>query len=124
MMAMIGDFAFDIKTNEFDRLSRKLSYNYAEFPKAKWYESSQSVGKDTEEVTVSGSLTTIRSGLKPLADLEAIAALKEAVPFIMGYGEVMGDFKITKIDEDRSQFLDDGRSVFVEFSVDLKRVRT
>lgn len=124
MMAMIGNFAFDIRTNDFDRLSRSLSYSFAEIPKAQNYEGSQSVGKDTEEISLSGSHITLRSGLKPLAALEAIANKKQAVPFIMGYGDVLGDFKITKISEDRSVFLEDGKSLRVEFSIDLKRVRS
>lgn len=124
MMAMIGDFAFDIRTNDFDRLSRSLSYSFVEIPKAQNYEGSQSIGKDTEEISLSGSHITLRSGLKPLAALEAIANKKQAVPFIMGYGDVLGDFKITKISEDRSVFLEDGKSLRVEFSIDLKRVRS
>lgn len=121
-MAMIGSFAFTLAKKDFDRLSRTLNFNFAEIQKAQDYEGSQSVGKDTEEITVSGSLTTTRSGLKPMQELETIAKKKEAVSFIMGYGEVLGDFRITKISEDRSVFLDDGRSVKVEFSIDLKKV--
>lgn len=124
MMAMIGDFAFNIATNDFNRLSRTLNYSFAEIPKAQDYEGSQSVGKDTEEISISGDLITLKSGLKPLAALEAIANRKKAVPFIMGYGDVLGDFRITKISEDRSVFLDDGKSVKVSFSIDLKRVRS
>lgn len=124
MMAMIGDFAFNLSTNDFNRLSRTLNYHFAEIPKAQDYEGSQSVGKDTEEITISGDLITLRSGLKPLAALESIANKKQAVPFIMGYGDVLGDFKITKISEDRSIFLEDGKSVRLEFSIDLKRVRS
>lgn len=124
MMAMIGDFAFNIATNDFNRLSRTLNYSFAEIPKAQDYEGSQSVGKDTEEISISGDLITLKSGLKPLADLEVIANRKQAVPFIMGYGDVLGDFKITKIQEGRTVFLDDGKSIKIDFSIDLKRVRS
>lgn len=123
-MAMIGDFAFSLSGTDFDRLSRTLTYSFADIPKAQDYEGSQSVGKDVEDITISGSLTTLRSGLKPLSALEAIANKKQAVPFIMGYGDILGDFKITKIGEDRSVFLDDGKSVKIEFNIDLKRVRS
>lgn len=121
-MALIDDFAFNLSTKDFDRLSRTLSFSFADIQKAQDYEGSQSVGKDTEEITISGSLTTVRSGLRPLSDLEAIAKRKEAVPFVMGYGDILGDFKITKISEERTKFLEDGKSVLVEFSIDLKRV--
>lgn len=123
MMAMIGDFAFTINDKYFDRMNRTVNYSFADIPKAQDYESSQSVGKDIEEISISGNLITTKSGLKPLAALEAIANKKQAVPFIMGYGDVLGDFKITKISEDRSIFLDDGKSLKVDFSIDLKRVR-
>lgn len=124
MMAMIGDFAFDLNKKYFDRMNRTVSYSFADIPKAQDYESSQSVGKDVEEISISGNLVTLKSGLKPLAALEAIADKKQAVPFIMGYGDVLGDFKITKISEDRSIFLDDGKSLKVDFSIDLKRARS
>ncbi len=121
-MALIGDFAFNLSTRDFDRLTRTLNFSFAEIQKAQDYEGSQSIGKDTEEISISGSLTTIRSGLRPLRDLETIAKRKEAVAFVMGYGDILGDFKITKISEDRTKFLEDGKSVMVEFSIDLKRV--
>lgn len=124
MMAMIGDFAFTINDKYFDRMNRTVNYSFADIQKAQDYESSQSVGKDVEEISISGNLITTKSGLKPLAALEAIANKKQAVPFIMGYGDVLGDFKITKISEDRSIFLDDGKSLKVDFSIDLKRVRS
>lgn len=120
-MAMIGSFTFTLPKKDFDRLSRTLNFSFAEIQKAQDYEGSQSVGKDTEDITISGSLTTIRSGLRPLSELETIAKRKEAVPFIMGYGDILGDFKITKISEDRTKFLEDGKSILVEFSIDLKR---
>jgi len=121
-MALISDFAFNLSTRDFDHLTRTLNFTFAEIQKAQDYEGSQSVGKDNEEISISGSITTIRGGLRPLADLEIIAKKKEAVPFVMGYGDILGDFKITKISEDRSVFLEDGKSVMVEFSIDLKRV--
>lgn len=124
MMAIIGDFAFTINDKYFDSMNRTVSYSFADIPKAQDYESSQSVGKDIEEISISGNLITTKSGLKPLDALEAIANKKQAVPFIMGYGDVLGDFKITKISEDRSIFLDDGKSVKVSFGIDLKRVRS
>jgi phage protein U len=124
MMAMIGDFAFNLNDKYFDRMNRTMTYSFADIPKAQDYESSQSVGKDVEEISISGNLITLKSGLKPLAALEAIADKKQAVPFIMGYGDVLGDFKITKISEDRTVFLDDGKSVKIGFDIDLKRVRS
>jgi phage protein U len=121
-MGMIGDFQFSLSKTDFDRLSRTRNYTFAEIQKAQDHEGSQSIGKDTEEISISGSTTTLRSGVDPLGRLYDIADKKEAVSFILGYGAVLGDFKITKISEDRSLFLDDGRAVRVEFSIDLKRV--
>lgn len=124
MMALIGDFTFNLKNRYFDTMNRTISYSFADIPKAQDYESSQSVGKDVEEITISGNLITLKSGLKPLEALEVIANRKQAVPFIMGYGDVLGDFKITKIQEGRTVFLDDGKSIKIDFSIDLKRVRS
>ncbi len=123
IMAMIGDFMFSLDKKSFDTLSHSKEYSFAEIPKVNYYTGEQSVGKDIEELSITGTILTTKGGLDPLARLFAIADLKQSVPFIYGYGKVMGDFKITKIKEDLSLFLDDGISVRVGFNVELKRVR-
>lgn len=122
VMAMISTFAFDLSSRDFNRLDRTRSYNFAEIQKAQDHPGLQSIGKDMEEITISGSLTTLRSGVAPLDDLYTIADQKEPVPFVMGYGIVVGDFLITKISEGKSIFLDDGVHIQMEFSIDLKKV--
>lgn len=122
VMAMISTFAFDLSSRDFNRLDRTRSYNFAEIQKAQDHPGLQSIGKDMEEITISGSLTTLRSGAEPLDDLYTIADQKEPVPFVMGYGVVVGDFLITKISEGKSIFLDDGVHIQMEFSIDLKKV--
>lgn len=123
IMAMIGDFVFSLDKKSFDTLSHTKEYSFAEIPKVNYYTGEQSVGKDIEELNITGSILTTKGGLDPLEHLFAIADRKQAVPFIYGYGKVMGDFKITKIKEDLTIFLSDGISVRVNFSVELKRVR-
>ncbi|MFH0710137.1 MAG: phage tail protein [Pseudomonadota bacterium] len=119
---MISTFAFDLSSRDFNRLDRTRSYNFAEIQKAQDHPGLQSIGKDMEEITISGSLTTLRSGIDPLDDLYTIADQKDPVPFVMGYGVVVGDFLITKISEGKSIFLDDGVHIQMEFSIDLKKV--
>jgi phage protein U len=121
-MAMLDTFIFSLSKTDFDHLSRTRNYNFAEIQKAQDHAGLQSLGKDVEEITISGSVTTLRSGIDPLEELYAIADKKEAVSFILGYGKVLGDFSITKISEDMELFLDDGRHVKVGFSIDLKKV--
>lgn len=123
IMAMIGDFTFSFDKKQFDALSHSKEYSFAEIPKVNYYTGEQSVGKDIEELSITGTISTIKGGLNPLDRLFAIADKKQAVPFIYGYGEVLGDFKITKVKEDRSLFLDDGKSIRVGFNVEMKRVR-
>lgn len=122
VMAMISTFAFDLSSRDFNRIDRTRSYNFAEIQKAQDHPGLQSIGKDMEEITISGSLTTLRSGIAPLDDLYTIADQKEPVPFVMGYGIVVGDFLITKISDGKSIFLDDGVHMQLEFSIDLKKV--
>lgn len=122
VMAMISTFAFDLSSRDFNRLDRTRSYNFAEIQKAQDHPGLQSIGKDMEEITISGSLTTLRSGIEPLEELYSIADVKKPVPFVMGYGVVVGDFLITRISEGKSIFLDDGVHMQLEFSIDLKKV--
>lgn len=121
-MAMIDTFVFSLSQTDFDRLNRTRNYNFAEIQKAQDHAGLQSLGKDIEEISISGSLTTIRSGIDPLGALYTIADKKEPISFVFGYGAILGDFVITKIDEVRSLFLDDGRSIKFEFTIELKKV--
>lgn len=121
-MAMLDTFIFSLSQTDFDHLSRTRNYNFTEIQKAQDHAGLQSLGKDVEEITISGSVTTLRAGIDPLEELYTIADKKEAVSFILGYGKVLGDFSITKISEDMELFLDDGRHVKVGFSIDLKKV--
>jgi len=121
-MAMIGDFIFSLNETGFSSIGRTRTYGFAEIQKAQDHAGLQSLGKDMEEISISGSTTTLRSGIDPLGELYAIADKKDAVSFILGYGAVLGDFSITKISEDRTIFLDDGRAIKVDFSIDLKKV--
>lgn len=121
-MAMLDTFVFSLSKTDFDRLSRTRNYNFAEIQKAQDHAGLQSLGKDVEEITISGSVTTLRAGIEPMDELYAIADKKEAVSFILGYGKVLGDFFITKISEDMELFLDDGRHIKDGFSIDLKKV--
>lgn len=124
IMAMLGTFTFTINKNDFNRLSRRRSYSFAEIKRARNYDGTQNTGKDTESISISGELITTKSGLRPLQDLEAIADKKEAVAFIAGYGDVFGDFLITEISDERSVFIDDGKSLLVSFGIELKRFRS
>jgi hypothetical protein len=121
-MAMIGDFVFNLSETDFNSLGRTRTYGFTEIQKAQDHAGLQSLGKDMEEISISGSTTTLRSGIDPLRELYLIADKKDAVSFILGYGAVLGDFSITKISEDRTIFLDDGRAIKVDFSIDLKKV--
>lgn len=121
-MAMLDTFVFSLSKTDFNTLNRTRSYGFAEIQKAQDHAGLQSLGKDMEEITISGSVTTLRAGIDPLGTLFTIADKKEAVSFILGYGFVLGDFSITKVVEDRSIFLDDGRAIKVDFTIDLKKV--
>jgi hypothetical protein len=121
-MAMIDTFVFSLSEMDFNFLGRTRTYGFAEIQKAQDHPGLQSFGKDMEEISIRGSTTTLRSGIDPLRELYLIADKKEAISFILGYGAVLGDFSITKISEDRTIFLDDGRAIKVDFSIDLKKV--
>jgi len=121
-MAMLDTFVFSLSQTDFNTLNRTRSYGFAEIQKAQDHAGLQSLGKDMEEISISGSVTTLRAGIDPLGALYVIADKKDAVSFILGYGTVLGDFSITKISEDKSIFLNDGRAIKIDFSIDLKRV--
>lgn len=122
MLAMLDFFIFDLKTIDFNKLSTRRTYNFAEIQKAQDHAGLQSLGKDMGSFTINGSTTALRSGLNPLQNLYTIADKKLPVSFIYGYGYVMGDYLIVDISEDRSVFLEDGKNVIQDFTIELKKV--
>lgn len=122
VMAMISDFVFTMNETDFNALTKNCSYGFAEIQKAQDYAGTQSTGKEAEDISISGSVTTLSAGINPLMALYKIASKKEAVSFILGYGLVLGDYVITKISENESIFLDDGCAIKVDFTIDLKKV--
>lgn len=122
VMAMIGNFIFSLSETSLETLSRNKTYSFSEKQKALSYSTFQAVGRMSEDISISGSTTTLRSGIEPLAVLFKVASEKKAVPLVFGYGAIYGDFIITKVSETRTIYLDDGRNVMVDFSFELKRV--
>jgi len=122
MLAMLDFFIFDLKTIDFNKLSTRRTYNFAEIQKAQDHAGLQSLGKDMGSLTIVGSTTTLRSGLNPLQDLYAIADQKLPVSFIYGHGDILGDYLVVDISEDRSVFLEDGKNVIQDFTIELKKV--
>lgn len=122
IMAMIGNFPFSLSKTSLETLSRNKTYHFSEKQKALSYSTFQAVQRENEEISISGSTTTLRGGIEPLQNLFKVASEKKAVPLVFGYGAIYGDFIITKISENRTIYIDDGRNIKVDFTLELKRV--
>lgn len=121
-MALLGDFAFSVADREYQRITRTTSYGFAKIEPAQSHAVRQKVGAHEQELSISGSIITLQSGLDPLSALREQSETKEPQKLLLGYGKVLGDFVVTTISETDEIFLDDGKNVKTSFTLELERV--
>ena len=118
MLAMLGNFTFEIQKNGYQELKEKLSFNYAEHQKALGFRSDEKVGKYEEEFEMSGTLI-----LQKTDSLESLKNVgKEGKPVLLAFGSGHAYWvTIREIEIESSRFLDTGESLKRKFKVTLKR---
>ena len=123
MMMILGMFPFFRETLPYDDLQHKMSWRHPSNSRVGMRPSSQFLGPDDEQITLSGMLLpAITGGRVSLASLQAMADSGRAFPLIEGTGWYYGLFVIEGIDTSSSVFFRDGAARQIDFSMQLKRV--
>jgi len=118
MLCSLGGFVFKLKESEYERLRKKLIFNYAKRDRIALNPTYHSVRGWEEEFEFSGQLVVKHDGsLEPLIN---IAKGKKPVQLTFATGE-SEKVIIQEIEQTKKTFFDNGRAIFIEFKVKVSR---
>ena len=118
MLAMLGDFMFEMGKTQFDQLNEEINFKWAKHERVQNYVHHVPTGEHEHLIQVSGKL--ILQNIGSLDRFIAIAKEKRAVLLTFGSG-VAYWVTIHKINTSKQRFLPTGESLKGEFSAELER---
>ncbi|MGV8899994.1 MAG: phage tail protein [Burkholderiaceae bacterium] len=117
-----ASFYFGLSTAAFDSLKRSTKYNVASQERLQRPEALQSVSQGGESINISGAIfTTTKSGGRQIERLRTIGAAMLPVQLATGYGDILGRWYLTQIDEEQSALMSDGAPRKQQFTLEFKR---
>ncbi|MGE8436645.1 MAG: phage tail protein [Pseudomonas palmensis] len=123
-------YYFNLDTAAFDELRRQTGFRWAGQERLTRSIAQQAVGLGDDKITLKGAVfPTFRGGLGQLQALRRIGRQLQPLNLTTGYGEVLGTWCLTSIDEDQSNLLAGGiprkqgfSLEFVSYGNDLQNV--
>ncbi|ESQ89982.1 oxidoreductase [Asticcacaulis sp. AC460] len=121
-MMALGMFIFEIGTLAYQELSRKTAWRHARGERFGALATAQYLGPGDDTISLPGVLYPGQIG-----DYSAITRLRDmgntgdAYLLVTGYGDVLGQYLITSLDETQSLFFEDGAPRKVSFTIELSR---
>ncbi|MDU8428321.1 phage tail protein [Pseudomonas syringae pv. actinidifoliorum] len=102
-------YYFNLDTAAFDELSRSSDFRWASQERLTRRPAQQSIGMGEESLSLKGAVfPNFKGGIKQLDTLRGIAALGVPLALTTGYGAVMGNWCLKKIQEDQSALMQGG----------------
>lgn len=102
-------FYFNLDTAAFDELQRRTAYRWAAQERLTRDMAQQAVGPGEDTLTIKGAVFPLfRGGISQLDTLRTIGRLLLPVSLTTGYGAVLGNWCLRKVDEDQSALLAGG----------------
>ena len=99
-------YYFNIDTAAFDELRRQTAFRWAAQERLTRRPAQQAVGLGEEKITLKGAIyPSFKGGLKQLDRLRSIGAKLLPLNLTTGYGEVLGNWCLTNIEEEQSSLL-------------------
>ncbi len=114
-------FYFNLSTAPFDTYNRQTKYNIAAQDRLAREQALQAVAKGSDSITFSGFIYTKTGGAGQLNRLRAIGHKTEPVTLTTGYGETMGLWYMTGVNEEGSELFSDGLAKKLKFSLEFQR---
>lgn len=115
MLALIGDYKFEINKTNFEKLRRNISFGFTSSQRLGNFKKWQSVGKYEETIDIDGTLIT-----KSQSQLKAFEYMaREKKPVTMIFNGVSITVIILNLDTDQSLFLKDGAFLKQTYKIKL-----
>jgi len=105
LLALIGDFRFDINATNFEKLKRSISFGYVKHARVGNFDSYQAIGEYEEKIDIDGTL--IVKSQSQLRDFELLGRNKKPVTLVLPDGTAK-TIIIMDLEEDKSSFLQTG----------------
>lgn len=123
-------YYFNLDTAAFDELRRQTGFRWASQERLARRPAQQAVGQGDDKITLKGAIfPASRGGLGQLQALRNIGRQLQPLSLITGYGEVLGNWCLTNIDEEQGSLLAGGiprkqgfTLEFVSYGDDLQNV--
>lgn len=114
-------YYFNLSTAGFDTLRRQTNYNVASQDRLTRRTALQAVSKGGESITISGAIFTKKSGSGQLDRLRNIGYSMTPLNLVTGYGDTLGQWYLTRIEEDQSGLFTDGMPRKQQFTLEFQR---
>lgn len=114
-------FYFNLSTAGYDTLRRQTSYNIAAQVRLTRRPALQAVSKGGESITVSGAIFTRKAGAGQLDKLRGIGFKMVPLMLTTGYGEALGEWYLTRIEEEQAAMFADGMPRKQQFTLEFQR---
>jgi len=106
--AKLQPYYFNLDTAAFDELRRQTSARWAGQERLTRTIAQQAVGQGDDKLTLKGVIFTSRSGIKQLDALRTIIRRLQPISLVTGYGDVLGTWCLTSVDEEQGALLAGG----------------
>ena len=127
--AKLQPYYFNLDTAAFDELRRQTSARWAGQERLTRTIAQQAVGQGEDKITLKGVIFTSRGGIKQLDALRTIVRRLQPVSLVTGYGDVLGTWCLTSLDEEQGALLAGGiprkqgfSLEFVKYGNDMQNV--
>lgn len=115
-------YYFGLSTAAYETLKRTTNFNVAAQERLQRPEALQAVSQGGETISLSGAIfTKTKAGARQLDTLRRIGAGMLPLQLTTGYGDVLGRWYLTQIDEEQGAILPDGAPRKQTFSLEFRR---
>lgn len=114
-------YYFNLSTAGYDTLRRQTSYNVSAQSRLTRSDALQAVSRGGETITVSGAIFTKKSGAGQLDRLRSIGYAMTPINLTTGYGETLGQWYLTRIEEEQTGLFTDGMPRKQQFTLEFQR---
>ncbi|GFZ69525.1 phage tail protein [Pseudomonas amygdali pv. eriobotryae] len=122
LSAKTEPYYFNLDTAAFDELSRSSDFRWASQERLTRRPAQQFIGTGEDSLSLKGAVfPNFKGGIKQLDTLRGIAALGVPLALTTGYGAVMGNWCLKKIQEDQSALMRGGIPRKQAFTLEFTR---
>lgn len=120
VMMMLGAYPFMLRTAAPQTVARRSEYRWQRQDRIGRKPAQQFLGAGSDEITLSGDiLPHFAGGYGQLDAMRALAGRGKPLLLVSGRGQVLGDWVITAIEEEGSEFFADGAPGAIAFTMTI-----